>query len=575
MNLRKLSIPGLLVCLLAVGQAQETKPSPGVLLLAHGGRNNWNEKVSELAAEVNKSLPVEVAFGMATKRNIQDAVDRLVQRGVREIVAVPLFVSSHSSVITSTEYLLSLRAEAPPELALYAKMSHDHGGGHAGHHPAGAGFDPASPIQSPVPVRMASALNRNPLVADILLSRAKSMSRDPEHEVVVVVAHGPVSDDENSKWLADMGALVERMRIESKFRRIEYLTVRDDAPAPIRAQAAAELRSVVERATGEGQKVLLVPLLISYGGIETGIEERLKGLSYTMSRQGLLPDERLAQWVIQAAKSARVAAPSATNALLVVAHGSSTGAWNDQVVRVVNQVDWSGPKAVAFLTPRSPAESLANAAARLDQTGVDRIVIVPLMVSSFSEHHEELRYYAKQRNTAPGHVHGEALNTRAGLTLTRAMDDAPLLARILADQAKSVSTDPGAESVVLVAHGPNGDADNAQWLGCLKSQAERLQQSLGFRRVEFITLRDDAPNAIRDAATAELREKVRLASMDTKVLVVPVLISVGHAQAGIGKRLEGLSFTMCAGGVSSHPLAAEWIRQQANGALPQAASLTR
>ena len=37
-------------------------------------------------------------------------------RGVTEIVAVPLFVSSQSSVITSTEYLLGLRVDAPNDL---------------------------------------------------------------------------------------------------------------------------------------------------------------------------------------------------------------------------------------------------------------------------------------------------------------------------------------------------------------------------------------------------------------------------------------------------------------------------
>ena len=39
---------------------------------------------------------------MATRENIQTAIDRLVARGVTEIIAVPLFVSSWSSVITST-----------------------------------------------------------------------------------------------------------------------------------------------------------------------------------------------------------------------------------------------------------------------------------------------------------------------------------------------------------------------------------------------------------------------------------------------------------------------------------------
>ena len=85
----------------------------GVLLLAHGGSAQWNARVTELAAQVDKTRPTEVAFGMATRANIQGAVDRLTARGVKDIVAVPLFVSSWSSVITSTEYLLGQRADRP------------------------------------------------------------------------------------------------------------------------------------------------------------------------------------------------------------------------------------------------------------------------------------------------------------------------------------------------------------------------------------------------------------------------------------------------------------------------------
>jgi sirohydrochlorin ferrochelatase len=280
--------------------AQEAKdPGRGVLLLAHGGRAGWNEEVSKLAAQVDKTLPVEVAFGMATRKNLQDAVDRLTKRGVREIVAVPLFVSSHSSVITATQYLLGARAEAPPELERYARMNHDH-------QPHGAtpanGGDGKTPVRSPAPIRMTAALDRHELVADILLARAQALSSDPQREVVILVAHGPVSDAENDQWLADMAALAARMAKASRFQRIDYLTVRDDAPEPIRSQAAAELRAVVERATSQGHRALVVPLLISYGGIEGGIRKRLEGLTYTMSGQALLPDERLAQWVLAMAQ---------------------------------------------------------------------------------------------------------------------------------------------------------------------------------------------------------------------------------------------------------------------------------
>ena len=124
-----------LALLSAIGlSAADADNKTGVLLLAHGGRlSSWNDEVNRIAAVVNKSYPTEVAFGMATKANIQGATDRLSARSVSRIVAVPLFISSYSSVITSTEWLLGLRAEMPPDYKMFAKMSHGHGE-HAGHH---------------------------------------------------------------------------------------------------------------------------------------------------------------------------------------------------------------------------------------------------------------------------------------------------------------------------------------------------------------------------------------------------------------------------------------------------------
>ena len=98
--------------------------------------------VTAVARPSTGSTAPEVAFGMASRAAIQAAVDRLTARGVTAIVAVPLFVSSHSSVITSTEYLLGLRPDAPADLKIFAKMDHaSHGApvsprDHAAHAPA-------------------------------------------------------------------------------------------------------------------------------------------------------------------------------------------------------------------------------------------------------------------------------------------------------------------------------------------------------------------------------------------------------------------------------------------------------
>ena len=293
-------LPVLSFVLLTPGIAD----AQGILLLAHGGRADWNREVLALADRVDSSVPIEVAFGMASKRTIQDALDRLAERDVTSVVAVPLFISSHSSVMRATEYLLGTRDEAPPQMEAFgnmaarmaARMASRRGSEEeAADDPR---FDWTTPVETTIPITVGRALDSHAIVAEILLSRALDVSETPEDEVVVVVAHGPSSEEDNELWLGNMGILVKTMRRRTDFRHIEHLTVRDDASEPVRGQATEELRAVVEGDVDEGKSVLIVPLLLSYGGIETGIRERLEGLPYRMARQALLPDERLAEWVL-------------------------------------------------------------------------------------------------------------------------------------------------------------------------------------------------------------------------------------------------------------------------------------
>jgi sirohydrochlorin ferrochelatase len=294
----------------ALGQVAAYGQQPGILLLAHGGNDTWNRQVTELARQVDRTTPTEVAFGMASRSTMQAALDRLQQRGVTAIVAVPLFVSSWSSVITATEYLLGVRVEAPPELAIYAKMNHGstatgRSGNASATHEDHTAADGATPVKTSVPVRMAPALNDHPIVADILTSRARSISRDPASESVVIVAHGPTGDEENRRWEADMASLAERVGSEEHFASIDYLTLRDDAPPAIRDRATAALRAVLAKRLQQGRRVLIVPLLVSFGGIERDLRRRLEGLAYTMPDRALVPDERLVQWVLSMAATSR------------------------------------------------------------------------------------------------------------------------------------------------------------------------------------------------------------------------------------------------------------------------------
>jgi sirohydrochlorin ferrochelatase len=281
--------------LATVPAAAQTKTA-GVLLLAHGGQAQWNQRVLEVAEAVDRTQPTEVAFGMATRATIQSAIDKLTARGVTEIVAVPLFVSSHSSVITSTEYLLGLRDTAPKDLAIFAKMDHSMHGSN-GAHDAAAMADPASPVKTTVTVRMTPALNRHPLIGAIVADRAKSISQTPEREAVIIVAHGPVPDEDNRLRLADMAVLAEQTKASAPYASVDYMTVRDDAGPALREAATEELRGKVQAQLAQGRRVLIVPHLLSFGGIEEGVRKRLAGLEFTMTTQALMPDDRIVEWV--------------------------------------------------------------------------------------------------------------------------------------------------------------------------------------------------------------------------------------------------------------------------------------
>jgi hypothetical protein len=270
-----------------------------------GGGQDWNKQVLDVVTEVDKQMPAEVAFGMADRSTLQDGIDKLTKRGVTQIVAVPLFVSSYSSVMECTKYLLGLRPDPPKELADFA-MSSMPGMPGMTNHPAGASTPkppaPPIPVKSAVPIEMTPALDRHAIVAQILADRAGAIAKDPTRDVLILVAHGPNDDQENAEWLANMNALAKQIGAHTSFVRIECVTLRDDAAAPLRNRATAQLRKTVQAADDAGDHALIVPLLLSYGGIENGLRERLDGIEHTIAPQALLPDPRITEWVLMSAR---------------------------------------------------------------------------------------------------------------------------------------------------------------------------------------------------------------------------------------------------------------------------------
>ncbi|MFQ5598390.1 MAG: sirohydrochlorin chelatase [Nitrospiria bacterium] len=266
----------------------------GVVLMPHGSDFNWNETIRRDLSSLNESHMIEYAFSMADPKVIERAVEKLEDRGARAIVVVRIF-SLAASFREKTEFILGLN-------------DHYRRGGRT------------MRIASPSLLATVGGTERDSLLAQVLLERAKALSEHPEKETVILLAHGTDSEERNQHWLENLAALADEMRRNggAKFRDIRYETWREDWPDK-REEAVLRIRKMIEEASQAGGTAIIVPERTAGRGHG---EKYFKGLSYRYAT-GFSPHPNFLKWVegqIEAGKSrlrAKVEEANETGDILV------------------------------------------------------------------------------------------------------------------------------------------------------------------------------------------------------------------------------------------------------------------
>ena len=266
---------------------------------------------------------------------------------------------------------------------------------------------------------------------------------------------------------------------------------------------------------------------------------------------------------VVAAQSAR---PVGT---IIIAHGGGPE-WNEQVVEIATGVRTGGPVAVSFLMgPGAKTARFQDVVKELEAKGVGEIVVVPLLVSSHSGHYDQIRWLAGDSvvlgKTMMHHLHMSGIEraaTSLPIRVTRAIDDSPEVARVLADRALAITPRAEGRALFIVGHGPNGAEDYAAWMKNLRPVADSVRALTGFSDVRVGLVRDDAPADVRAEAVRGVRELIELQFLATgdTVTVVPVLVSRGTvSQVKIPADLEGLPMKYTADALLPHPGLARWV----------------
>jgi len=320
----------------------QAKGEFGLLVMAHGGGKTWNGEVETMLAPLRRDYPLEIAFGMADAKTIEQGVHALEARGVRKIGVVRLFISG-DSWYERTEQILGLApgASAKPahdQAAHYASADHaahgQHGGGHghAGAHAApgaAAGHGGHSMGFWQIDSEAAFALSKEgladaPEMGAVLAKRAQTLSQDPRRESVLILAHGPESDAENARWLKTIDARADAIRKAVPFRRVQVETLREDWPAKRKA-AEARIRGFVKKAARRGGRTIVIPYRIQGFGPYAKV---LDGLTYASDGHGLIPSAEVEQWVRRQAETLRARAfrtPAKTMAQVEHGQPAATG----------------------------------------------------------------------------------------------------------------------------------------------------------------------------------------------------------------------------------------------------------
>ncbi|MBA4542832.1 MULTISPECIES: sirohydrochlorin chelatase [Thermoactinomyces] len=251
----------------------------GILVIAHGSsKPEWVQLVDEAVSRVEVDLPVATGFlEMVEGRTILDGIRALETAGVTEIIAVPLFVSSGSTHIVEIGYYLGLVSE--PQIETEGERL---------------------PIKAQV--RMTDAMDDHPLIAEILLERARELSEQPQQEALLLVGHGSELPGFKEKWENSMNSLARQLQEKMGFRKTACATLHPDS---VREKAEALRRTF--------SRVIVLPLFLSEGYFTRKVVPgRLQGLDVQYSGKTYLPHPLISRWIASVVKEQKAAAENPT-----------------------------------------------------------------------------------------------------------------------------------------------------------------------------------------------------------------------------------------------------------------------
>lgn len=259
----------------------------GLMLMAHGGGLDWNKGVETAVKPLREDMAVEIVYGMADAKSMQETVDKLEASGVTNIGVIRLFISGES-FFERTEKILGIRKGAPD------RYSKNKDGTPLKISMMGGKRTEFWQLETDASFALSKqGLSEAHRMNAILADRALAMSNNPLKEDVLILAHGPGDDGENQRWIDNITARSSSIKLAAPFRRVQVMTLREDWPGR-RIDAEKQIRDFVQRAENEDGTTIVIPFRTHGFG---PYHKVLEGLDYRSNGKGLLPHKNVSLWI--------------------------------------------------------------------------------------------------------------------------------------------------------------------------------------------------------------------------------------------------------------------------------------
>ncbi|MFI5363674.1 MAG: hypothetical protein ACHQ49_17045 [Elusimicrobiota bacterium] len=294
----------------------------GVLILAYDVDVKWRQELANLRGLL-KGHPVESVDTAADAISVQRGLDKLLAQRVDKVVGVPLETVSDSTRLDMTRYMFGVRAE--PALDVPGSSTGDAADKRMkpikpvaksalvlpagqeridGMTMGGGDVSTVKPLRSPVPLELAPAFDKSPLLVAILADRAKALTPTPGRETLVLAGIGPRNDEALKAWRIDASAIASAVGAKAGFRKAVAVSVRDFVRSDQRDKDRADLQATFRGLAREG-RICVVPLSPEAGHVADLLKQAFGGFfAYRWNGAGIQGDPRLLLWIKTAAAEA-------------------------------------------------------------------------------------------------------------------------------------------------------------------------------------------------------------------------------------------------------------------------------